>query len=139
MTTATVTRRRGTKNKVVNRLAIVVFILIVIISGVGLNASRNIDNPFTVFNQLFSQQTSGGMREQRLPDANMQRPPQGGGERMEGGGTLQIGGILFNIWYLFATSAVVIILQKPIGFMIERLRRRIQPTAPPRRAQSSAV
>lgn len=139
MTTATVTRRRGTKNRLANRLAIVVFILMVIISGVGLSASRNIDNPFTVFNQLFSQQTSGGMREQRVPDASAQRPPQGGGERMEGGGTLQIGGILFNIWYLFATSAVVIILQKPTGFMIERLRRRIQPIAPPRRAQSSAA
>jgi len=68
---------------------------------------------------------------------NAQTLPSGGSDRGEGGGQTsinwsQIGEVAFNLWYLFATTAVIIVIQKGGGYLIgqiKQLRQRARPAA----------
>lgn len=116
-------------------IGIVVFIAVVAASGYALSASGNMRNPFTVFSELSSLTASGEQGGDRpafdQAGSGETRPePPSGGFRGEGGGenqtTIQwseIGGVLFNAWFIAAMSAVVMVVAPMVGFIIRQAKR----------------
>ncbi len=118
------------KNNRRKALWITLFILLIGISGLGLAASGNFENPLGA---LIGSGGAGG--ERSGPPAGTQ-PPQGAGQRGEGGSDSSIswsaiGGVLYNVWFLFAAAAVVIIVQTIGGGMIRRVKQRVPKAASP--------
>ncbi|HEX2905365.1 MAG TPA: hypothetical protein VHO69_00785 [Phototrophicaceae bacterium] len=124
----------------------IIFIIIVVISGVALAANGNLSNPFTVIPEI-SALVSGTVG---FPGAGGERPegggegrpamgpsggertrpegrPEGFGERDGGNDTTiqwsAFGGVLFNVWFIAAVTAVIMIVSYPLGFVVKRLRR----------------
>ena len=101
--------------------AALIFIIVVIISGVALVASGNLDNPFQVISQLTGS-TGGGSERSMSASA----PPMQMGERgsqSDGFNWNALGGVLSHLWFLMAASAVVMVIGRPIGLAIKRLQR----------------
>lgn len=116
------------KHKFGKVIRIVIFMLIVGITGYALSSTGNVRNPFTVFSAL----TQASAQGPQVAGGTDRRPPDGaanGGERIGGpqGGSIawsQIGGVLFNVWFLFAVAGLVIIFQTVMGYVKESLRPR---------------
>src|ERR1041385_2101627 len=100
---------------------IILFIVIVALTGYGLVATGHFSNPFG-----FLMQTQGGGRPANFNNrskgnasstaANLNPPGDRGGPS-EASSSIsidwsQIGSVFFNLWYLCATTAVVIVVQK---------------------------
>jgi hypothetical protein len=112
---------------------IIVFTFVIGITGCVLSSTGNMRNPFAVFTALAqaSEQGPQADRGQAVVGGNVRRPPddaangEGGGERGEASiAWSQIGGVLFNVWFLLATADMVIIVQTVMGYLKERLRPR---------------
>lgn len=108
---------------------IALFILLVVVSGYGLYQSGHLKNPFSVLG-LRGFSDAGGTFVPRGGDAgNRAEPPRAGGGDVDRGGQdgfvlSQLGDVLFNLWFICATTAVVIMVQKGVGFLISKLYRR---------------
>lgn len=112
------------------RIVAILFIAFVVVSGVALAASGNLNNPFRVVTQLtggpgFGREERGGREGQRPPGE--QRGEPGGGRRGPGGEAdgfnwNDIGSVLGNIWFILAASAVVMVVGPVIGLVIRKLR-----------------
>ncbi len=119
------------KRKFSKVIWIVIFIFIVGITGYVLSSTGNMRNPFSAFSAL-SQTNGQGLQGDRGPEVageTNRRPPDaaGNGEGGSGQASLawsQIGGVLFNVWFLFATANVVIVVQPVMGYVKHRLRPR---------------
>jgi hypothetical protein len=121
-------------------IPIIVFIAIVAITGVGLVATGHFSNPFGFLTQgdrgpdNFDNRSAGNNFDQNRPAADNSTAPQfaqrgDGGGFDEGGNTISInwsqaGNVVFDLWYIAATTAVVIIVQKVGGFLIQQIRQR---------------
>jgi hypothetical protein len=111
-------------------LWITIFVLLIGISGLGLAASGNFENPLGALND-----GSGGGEHRGAPPSGGQ-PPQGAGQRDEEGSDTSItwsaiGGVLYNVWFLFAAAAVVIVVQTVGGGIWQKVRQRVPKTASP--------
>ena len=126
---------------------IIVFILLVGLTGLGLAATGHLSNPFGFLSQgqgraegkpPMGNNAGGSTRGTTSANAsaptNAQFPPNSG-DRGEGGGQAninwsQIGDVAFNLWYLFATTAVIIVIQKGGGYLIRQIKQIRQRTHP---------
>jgi hypothetical protein len=107
---------------------IAIFILLVVLGGSVLAATGNFDNPFRIFMQATSERGPQFTRE-----AGAERPAAGEGFRGEspGQGAISwsnIGGVLFNVWFLFAVATFIIVIQYPLRLIVRLIRSRGQPT-----------
>lgn len=123
------------KNNRRKALWIILFVILVGLGGVGLAASGNFENPVSA---LIGSGGEGGQRGAPPSGTGEQRgaPPQGAGQQGEGGDQSSInwssiGSVLYNVWFLFAASAVVIVLQTVGGSIIQMVKQRIPRTASP--------
>ncbi|MBI1281412.1 MAG: hypothetical protein GC179_25015 [Anaerolineaceae bacterium] len=112
---------------------IMVFVVLVGLSGLGLASSGNFENPLGA---LIGGSGEGGQRGGPSAGAGNQPPAQGAGQRGEGGDQSSIswsaiGGVLYNVWYLFAAAAVVIIVQTVGGGLSQMIKRRLPKAASP--------
>ena len=124
------------KNNRRKALWITLFIILLGISGLGLAASGNMQNPLAV---LAGGSGQGG--EHSGPPAgathqNNTQPPQGNFQRGEGGDQNSInwsgiGGVLYNVWFLFAMAAVVIVIQTVGGGIIQTVKQRVPRASSP--------
>jgi hypothetical protein len=109
------------------------FIIIVAVSGYALTASGNMRNPFEVISDIANITESGtgstlsggrlGMGEAREGSALQ----QGGGPSEQT--TIQwnqLGSVLFNLWFLAALSAFVMVVRRILSF-VKKLPRRTLP------------
>ena len=122
--------RRNNRRKA---LWITLFVLLVSITGLGLAASGNFENPLGAL----IGGGSGEGRQRGAPPAGVsnQAPPQGA-QRGEGGDQSSIswsaiGSVLYNVWFLFAAAAVVIVVQTVGGGIIQKFRQGVPRTASP--------
>lgn len=119
-------------------VAMGVFLALLGVTGYALASSGHFENSFRVFSQFGG--VSGGGREGRIgegsgragrgtPPTNAQgRPAEGNFGRGEGGQNQfvwsQVGDVLFDIWFLFAVTAAVMLIQWPISLFFKARRRR---------------
>lgn len=113
---------------------IIIFVVLVIISGIGLYASNNFDNPLSAVTGLFSLGAGGGQERGARPDGDFAegtRPERGGGgdfdERGGENGSVnwsQFGEVLFNVWFISAVTAVLIVGQQTFSFFTRWMRQR---------------
>ncbi len=118
------------KNNRRKALWITIFVLLIGISGLGLAASGNFENPLGAF------VGSGGAGGEHSGPPTGSQPPQGTAQRSEGGDQSSIslsaiGGVLYNVWFLFAAAAVVIIVQTVGGGLIQAVKQRVPKAASP--------
>ncbi len=120
------------KNNRRKALWITIFVLLIGLTGLGLAASGNFENPLGA---LIG--GSGEGRQRGTPPAGVsnQAPPQGA-QRGEGGDQSSIswsaiGGVLYNVWFLFAAAAVFMVMQMVGGGIIQKFRQRVPRTASP--------
>ncbi len=112
-------------------LWITIFVLLIGISGLGLAASGNFENPLGA---LIG--GSGDRGEHRGAPPSGGQAPQGAGQRGEEGSDTSItwsaiGSVLYNVWFLFAAAAVVIVVQTVGGGIWQKVRQRVPKTASP--------
>ena len=123
------------KNNRRKALWITLFVILVGISGLGLAASGNMQNPLGAL-------MGGGEGDRRggppagETNQNRSQPPAGSFQRGEGGDQSSInwsgiGGVLYNVWFLFAMSAVVIVIQTVGGGIIQTVKQRVPRAASP--------
>lgn len=113
-------------------IAALVFFTMIVVGGVGLVASGNWENPFAVL----TQSTSGGdMSERGAPpeSTTTTESTTGASERAamsegsSGGIAIswsQLGNVLYNVWFLFAAAAVVMVISLPFSAIRKALRQR---------------
>jgi hypothetical protein len=124
----------------------IIFIIIVVISGVALAANGNLRNPFIVIPEISALVSgtasfpgAGGERPERGGEGRPAMGPSGGertrpegrpeglGERGAVDDTAiqwsEFGGVLFNVWFIAAVTAVMMVVSYPLGFVVKRLRR----------------
>ncbi|MCA9886056.1 MAG: hypothetical protein KC708_23945 [Anaerolineae bacterium] len=119
-------------------MAAIIFFALVAIGGAALATSNNWENPFNALNTLVG--TTAGIEgagptgetdgERAAPPdrsemAEGEMPEMGEGGSAEGISLSwsQIGGVLYNIWYLFAAAAFVMVISIPVQFIRQQLRR----------------
>lgn len=132
------TPRKHNSSKSSRLIPLILFIALVVVSGYALVATGHFSNPFA-----FLSTTQGG---EHRPEGNLQ-PPSGGTQVRparsnnsaapvgEGGGDMnavniswsQLGDVLFNVWFLCATTAVLIVVQKVLAAFIKLIKPRGQP------------
>lgn len=128
------------------QIGILIFIALVIISGFALAQSGHMENPFQVFSMLGVGNAEGRPERDFEPAGEGQhqagQPPTAprseafgrhGSEGDRGGGTTiawsQIGDVLFDIWFICAVTAVVIVVSYPLGWFRQRRRATRQQVA----------
>ena len=128
------------KRKSTNVLPILLFIALVVFAGFGLAATGNLSNPFGFLTQSQGHRDGPPMNANNQVAANSNAsssaqfsargPDDGGGDSSSISiDWSQITTVLFNLWYLCATTAVVIVLQKVGGYLIHQVKQRRQPLA----------
>lgn len=135
------TRKRSIRKYV----GMILFILIVAVSGYALAASGNLSNPLSGVTQmatLLSGSTgSGGEMGAGGPPSGETRGTPPSGEMPSGGGQggdqssfqwSQIGPVFYNIWVIAAASAVMMIVGPVIGWGIKQIKRGFQRLTPAR-------
>lgn len=121
-------------------IGIALFLVLLAVSGYGLVATGNFRNPFTAVTQMLSGGGSGGEFTRQAPtgetSSEVRQPPQGG-TRSEGGSESQttvtwseIGGMLFNLWFMAAISAVIMLIHYPLEFLTRRFKTVLKPAIP---------
>ena len=126
------------------------FILVVVACGYALAVSGNLRNPFNALTEITSLVVSG--EQSASPDGEFAamgaRPERdmsvdGAGappaDDFEGGGPdnqtsiqwSEIGGVLFNLWFIAAASAFVMLVGRPLSLLLKPQRRAVKAT--PRR------
>jgi hypothetical protein len=123
------------KRKSTNLVGIAVFVVLVIVTGYILAATDNFDNPF---DEIAFLQGAGGMDGQfAAPDADanftladgqsagtslssdeFQLPPDSGDtgfREMDSISWSQLGSVFFDLWFLCAVTAVVIVVQQVLS------------------------
>lgn len=112
-------------------LPILLFIALVALTGYGLATTGHLNNPFAFLSQTQGDRRPANFDSRSTGDApaTPQFAQRGEGGPDEGGSTISInwsqaGDVLFNLWYLAATTAVVIVVQKVGGFLIKQIRPR---------------
>jgi hypothetical protein len=126
------------KRKSTNVLPIILFIALVVFAGIGLAATGHLSNPFGFLTQ--SQRHAGGppmsANNQVAANSNASGNAQFSARGTDDGGGdsssisidwSQITTVLFNLWYLCATTAVVIVVQKVGGYLVHQVKQRRQP------------
>lgn len=138
----------------------IAFIALVVVSGIALAQSGDLRNPFTVFSRLTGNQFGGfergGFERGERPEGVNQQgeggstTPQGfrRGERPEGFGREGRGiddaitlnwnafdGVLFDLWFIAAAAAVIMVIGPLVGKLIKKLR----PPRRPNRSQAAVV
>ena len=131
-----------------NMVGIAIFIGLVVVSGLWFNATNNIENPFKIISNTIERLTAtqnppamtmaasteatgdvaASMEERRPPEGEEGQRPAGGGH---GGNELSLSafnwdlldGVLFNLWFICAVTAVVMLIGTPIGKLIKRLKQ----------------
>ena len=141
-------QRRHTFNR---KLIALVFILAVIAGGVALKAANQLENPLAVVTQI--QQFSSGEQpgfgegaERRGPPGNSALTDGDEDEQFEraersfpaegmGNGLTstsltwsELDAVAFNLWFILATTAVVMVVGTPVGRLIKRLSGRQRQT-----------
>ncbi len=132
-------RKRSTRRLI----GMILFVLVVAVSGYALSASGNLSNPFTAVSQmaaLLSGSTTAPGEMGAGSGETRGAPPSG--ERPAGGGEMgsdqsaiqwsQIGAVLYNVWVIAAASAVMMLVGPVIGWGIKQFRRGIQRLTPTR-------
>jgi len=119
-------------------IAMVIFILIVAASGYALAVSGNMRNPFTVVSEISNlvnsadgnAPTNGEFRvaQARANDGSAPSAPQGNFEARGSGEQTtiqwsQFGSVVFNLWFLAATAAFVMVADRILGFASKPLYR----------------
>ncbi|MBZ0286243.1 MAG: hypothetical protein K8I30_01410 [Anaerolineae bacterium] len=114
-------------------LAMVIFFLLVIAGGAALVVSDNWENPFAAFSTSEGRPGEGfGPPERSTGDTSTaERPARGGEQGAQGLSWSAFGGVLYNIWYLFAAAGVIMLLGQPIRCMRRQMRRRNAQAAAP--------
>lgn len=130
------------RQKQSRRLAgVIIFIIVVVISGFALAATGNMRNPFNVISEITGVANANGMER---PSGERGAPPSGSFGRAERGGVeggmegrgggesaaiqwSRLGGVLFNLWVFAAAAAIVMVIGRPIGLLIKQLRRGRRP------------
>ncbi len=125
-------------------ISIIVFILVVALSGYALSASGNLQNPLNAVTQM-TQLLSGSSAQNGAfgggaPPAGVERgtPPGGetsGGRGSEASSGLQwsrIGEVLYSAWVIAAVSALVMVVGPMIGWSIKQFQRGIKRLTPAR-------
>ena len=112
-------KRKSSKSN--NILWFEIFVVLVMLTGYALYATGHFENPFSVF----------GLRG--FSDPRNTFIPRGGFSANDQLGLFlsQLGDVLFNVWFICAMMAAVIVLQK-LGSVIISLRRRVRPSSTPR-------
>src|SRR5689334_6464447 len=99
-----------------NTINIIIFVILVAISGYGLALTGNFDNPFHIFAQAepdgegrsqFNRETGGEQPAGEVSDQGL----RGSQETLAWS---NIGDVLFNLWFLFAVAAFIIVIQYPL-------------------------
>lgn len=108
-------------------LGIVIFIALVILSGSILAATGNFDNPFRIFTQTSSEGRPQFSREAGAERRVGERSFQGEMRGQDSISWSNIGGVLFNVWFLFAVTAFIVVIQYPFHLITRLMRRRIRP------------
>lgn len=116
-------------------IAVSVFLIVMIVSGMWLVSSGNWENPLSAF-RMFNQGSmpegersgppEGFQMGEEGSESGEQAMPQGGGR----GGNQdsinwdQFGQVLYNVWFLFAAGGVVMIVGSAIGAIRKQFRQR---------------
>lgn len=112
------------------------FVILVIIGGTLLASSGNLSNPFTVFSTLASGNLAEGGEghERGTPPEGSQAPSDTStpGAQFQGGARgssseialdwSAFAGVLFNLWFIAAAAAVIMVIGTPIGLGIKKLK-----------------
>lgn len=133
---------------------IIIFVLVVSISGLALAASGNLENPLAVFSTsgaggqrgtppatmvsaadtssdvtplAENTTTAAGGTATAAADSNMMA--ERGGEDQSSVNWSSIGSVLYNTWFLFAITAIVVVIQTLTGQIMQRLKPRIPKAA----------
>ena len=121
-------------------LASLIFFALVGLGGVALVASNNWENPFSALT-ILTGTAAGGERPEGNFESERPKPPDRSamaeGDRAEmsagrgGAGEEGIslswslfGSVLYNIWYLFAAAAFIMVLSLPVQFIRRQFRNR---------------
>lgn len=117
-------------------VAAILFFILLVASGAALAGTGNWSNPFTVF----SMGAQGAHRErgegfeppQRTENTTSERPAFGEGRtgNTDSVNWSQFGQVLYNVWILFATAGVIILISLPWRALRQRSRRN-RATHPP--------
>lgn len=116
---------------------VLIFVVLVAITGFALNRKGYWDNPFDHLmnnsgeghDSSGEREPPGGLNREAMPrDSEAGNPfrPEGG---KPGGASAgldaiawsQIGGVLFDLWFLFAATAVVILTARLAGYVVKTL------------------
>ena len=145
--------RRHTSRGLIGKI---LFILVVVACGYALVVSGNMRNPFNVLTEItsltvFSEQgapTDGEFAvDSTRPVGDMSTedagtPPAGDFEGGSPDGQTsiqwsQVGGVLFNLWFLAAASVFVMLAGRPLRYLLKPLRRVMK--RPPQRRRVAVV
>lgn len=117
-------------------VASLIFFVLVGLGGIVLVTSNNWENPFSAVTALTSTAGGGELPDgdtagerpeppdrNEIADGDMTEMPDSGGDA-EGISLTwsRIGGVLYNIWYLFAAAAFIMILSLPVQFVRRQFR-----------------
>ena len=117
---------RRQRRRRVNRLALMIFVAIVALAGVGLLATDNVANPFDFMGELALIQRVNerySQMGQQAGDQNghLPRPdrPQDDQNDIFWPAFMAV---VFDLWVLCAVTACYILIQQALGFLIYRFR-----------------
>ncbi len=106
------------QRKSINFAAIIIFLVLIAVSGGVLLAAGDFENPFSVFTQLLPRSEDAGEdRESRAFAAPSGERAEGGVGRGEQSDIQwsQIGSVLYNVWFMGAVAAFVMVIQVTIS------------------------
>ena len=120
------------KNNRRKALWIILFVVLVSIGGITLAATGHMENPLGT---LISGAKGG--QQDRPPqgftsqDSSTRPQPSEMGGSQSSVDWSRIGGVLYNVWFLFAAAAVVVVVQTVGGSIKQRVKIRVPKAASP--------
>lgn len=132
--------KRKKKDSKRGLIAFIVLCLIVLVSGFALWQDNDLQNPFRSLSMFLPMGANmeGRLEHDGPPDGGFdmrgQRPPDGGNfdrpEGRDGGGSMNfwniqwqdIGSVFYNIWLMLAATVAVIVIARPIGWLMKRFK-----------------
>jgi len=118
-------------------VAMLIFFVMLALSGAALAATGNLQNPLAALSMVAEgehrQRDEGFEPPQRTENTSGERSAfgggRGGGDENDSVNWSQFGQVLYNVWVLFAAAGVVMLIGLPLRPLRQRSRR--QRTAPP--------